>query len=53
MATDDDAADDGNAPMTEEEAIKHFSTMQQAADDRAFFTDGELASVTTAWKDSA
>ena len=34
--------------MTEAEAIKHFATMQQAADDRAFFTDGELASVTTA-----
>ena len=34
--------------MTEAEAIKHFETMQQAADDRAFFTDGELASVTTA-----
>ena len=48
MATDDDAADDANAPMTEAEAIRHFETMQQAADDRAFFTDGELASVTTA-----
>ena len=45
-ATDD--ADNDNAPMTEAEAIKHFATMQQAADDRAFFTDGELASVTTA-----
>ena len=48
MAATDDDADNDNAPMTEEEAIKHFSTMQQAADDRAFFTDGELASVTTA-----
>ena len=47
MATDD-AADDDNAPMTEAEAIRHFETMQQAANDRAFFTDGELASVTTA-----
>ena len=48
MGATDDAADDDNAPMTEAEAIKHFATMQQAADDRAFFTDGELASVTTA-----
>ena len=47
MATTDDD-DNDNAPMTEAEAIKHFATMQQAADDRAFFTDGELASVTTA-----
>ena len=46
--TDDDATNADNAPMTEAEAIKHFATMQQAADDRAFFTDGELASVTTA-----
>ena len=46
--TDDDATNEDNAPMTEAEAIKHFATMQQAADDRAFFTDGELASVTTA-----
>ena len=52
MATDDDA-DNDNAPMTEAEAIRHFATMQQAADDRAFFTDGELASVTTALERSA
>ena len=45
MATDDDTDNEDNAPMTEAEAIKHFATMQQAADDRAFFTDGELASV--------
>ena len=30
-----------DAPMTEAEAIRHFATMQQAAYDRAFFTDGE------------
>ena len=35
-------------PMTEAEAVEHFRKMQRAADDGAFFADGELASVTTA-----